>query len=298
MKNSEIFQLTKCESCPRKCGINRNEKNGFCGVKKLKVAKVYLHKWEEPPISGTNGSGTIFFSGCNLKCVYCQNSEISFGAVGKEITVERLVEIFKELELKKAHNINLVTPTPHVFEIIEALKIYKPKIPIVYNTSGYESEEIIKLLKDYVDIDLTDLKYYDKKLSKTLSGAENYFEVATKAILQMRKNQPKDVFDDNGIMQKGVIIRHLVLPSCTNDSVKILDWIFNNLGDNTIISIMGQYVPCFKANGYDFINKKLKPIEYKRVVNYFNLLGFKNGFMQSLDSASDEYIPSFDLEGV
>ncbi len=298
MKNSEIFQLTKCESCPRKCGINRNEKNGFCGVKKLKVAKVYLHKWEEPPISGTNGSGTIFFSGCNLKCVYCQNSEISFGAVGKEITVERLVEIFKELELKKAHNINLVTPTPHVFEIIEALKIYKPKIPIVYNTSGYESEEIIKLLKDYVDIYLTDLKYYDKKLSKTLSGAENYFEVATKAILQMRKNQPKDVFDDNGIMQKGVIIRHLVLPSCTNDSVKILDWIFNNLGDNTIISIMGQYVPCFKANGYDFINKKLKPIEYKRVVNYFNLLGFKNGFMQSLDSASDEYIPSFDLEGV
>lgn len=298
MKNSEIFQLTKCESCPRKCGINRNEKNGFCGVKKLKVAKVYLHKWEEPPISGTNGSGTIFFSGCNLKCVYCQNSEISFGAVGKEITVERLVEIFKELELKKAHNINLVTPTPHVFEIIEALKIYKPKIPIVYNTSGYESEEIIKLLKDYIDIYLTDLKYYDKKLSKTLSGAENYFEVATKAILQMRKNQPKDVFDDNGIMQKGVIIRHLVLPSCTNDSVKILDWIFNNLGDNTIISIMGQYVPCFKANGYDFINKKLKPIEYKRVVNYFNLLGFKNGFMQSLDSASDEYIPSFDLEGV
>lgn len=298
MKNSEIFQLTKCESCPRKCGINRNEKNGFCGVKKLKVAKVYLHKWEEPPISGTNGSGTIFFSGCNLKCVYCQNSEISFGAVGKEITVERLVEIFKELELKKAHNINLVTPTPHVFEIIEALKIYKPKIPIVYNTSGYESEEIIKLLKDYVDIYLTDLKYYDKKLSKTLSGAENYFEVATKAILQMRKNQPEDVFDDNGIMQKGVIIRHLVLPSCTNDSVKILDWIFNNLGDNTIISIMGQYVPCFKANGYDFINKKLKPIEYKRVVNYFNLLGFKNGFMQSLDSASDEYIPSFDLEGV
>lgn len=298
MKNSEIFQLIKCESCPRKCGINRNEKNGFCGVKKLKVAKVYLHKWEEPPISGTNGSGTIFFSGCNLKCVYCQNSEISFGAVGKEITVERLVEIFKELELKKAHNINLVTPTPHVFEIIEALKFYKPKIPIVYNTSGYESEEIIKLLKDYVDIYLTDLKYYDKKLSKTLSGAENYFEVATKAILQMRKNQPKDVFDDNGIMQKGVIIRHLVLPSCTNDSVKILDWIFNNLGDNTIISIMGQYVPCFKANGYDFINKKLKPIEYKRVVNYFNLLGFKNGFMQSLDSASDEYIPSFDLEGV
>ena len=298
MKNSEIFQLTKCESWPRKCGINRNEKNGFCGVKKLKVAKVYLHKWEEPPISGTNGSGTIFFSGCNLKCVYCQNSEISFGAVGKEITVERLVEIFKELELKKAHNINLVTPTPHVFEIIEALKIYKPKIPIVYNTSGYESEEIIKLLKDYIDIYLTDLKYYDKKLSKTLSGAENYFEVATKAILQMRKNQPEDVFDANGIMQKGVIIRHLVLPSCTNDSVKILDWIFNNLGDNTIISIMGQYVPCFKANGYDFINKKLKPIEYKRVVNYFNLLGFKNGFMQSLDSASDEYIPSFDLEGV
>ena len=298
MKNSEIFQLTKCESCPRKCGIKKKKKNGFCGVKKLKVAKVYLHKWEEPPISGTNGSGTIFFSGCNLKCVYCQNSEISFGAVGKEITVERLVEIFKELELKKAHNINLVTPTPHVFEIIEALKIYKPKIPIVYNTSGYESEEIIKLLKDYVDIYLTDLKYYDKKLSKTLSGAENYFEVATKAILQMRKNQPKDVFDDNGIMQKGVIIRHLVLPSCTNDSVKILDWIFNNLGDNTIISIMGQYVPCFKANGYDFINKKLKPIEYKRVVNYFNLLGFKNGFMQSLDSASDEYIPSFDLEGV
>ncbi len=287
-----------CNLCPRKCNVNRDLKSGFCGVSNtLKVARAQLHFWEEPIISGTNGSGTIFFSGCNLKCVYCQNFNISKENFGKDITTQRLAEIFKELENAGAHNINLVTPSHYVKQIVEALNIYKPKIPVVYNTSGYDSVEELKMLEGYVDVYLTDLKYYSSELSQKYSSAKNYFEVCSLAIKEMIRQQPKNVME-NGLIKKGVIIRHMVLPNCINDSFKVLEWIKNNLGEDVIVSVMGQYTPYFNASKFPEINRKLKPVEYKLVINHFNKLGLKNGFMQSLDSADENFIPPFNLEGV
>lgn len=287
-----------CNLCPRKCNVNRDLKSGFCGVSNtLKVARAQLHFWEEPIISGTNGSGTIFFSGCNLKCVYCQNYNISKENFGKDITTKRLAEIFKELENAGAHNINLVTPSHYVKQIVEALNIYKPKIPVVYNTSGYDSVEELKMLEGYVDVYLTDLKYYSSELSQKYSSAKNYFEVCSLAIKEMIRQQPKNVME-NGLIKKGVIIRHMVLPNCINDSFKVLEWIKNNLGEDVIVSVMGQYTPYFNASKFPEINRKLKPVEYKLVINHFNKLGLKNGFMQSLDSADENFIPPFNLEGV
>lgn len=287
-----------CTQCPRKCGIARESGKGFCGLKnEIKVALARPHFGEEPIISGTKGSGTIFFSGCNLKCVFCQNHQLSHENFGKTISVERLAEIFKELEENGVHNINLVTPTPYVDYIIDALKIYKPKIPIVYNTNGFESVESLEKLKEYVDIFLTDLKYYDKNLSKEYSMCENYFDITSKAIRKMRENTPFDVVE-NGIMKKGVIIRHLVLPNHTDDSIKILDWIKNNLGVNTYISIMGQYTPIFKSCDYTKINRPITPLEYKRVLTHVNNCGFENGFCQDLQASGTSEIPKFDLTGV
>lgn len=287
-----------CNLCPRKCNVNRDLKSGFCGVSNtLKVARAQLHFWEEPIISGTNGSGTIFFSGCNLKCVYCQNFNISKENFGKDITTQRLAEIFKELENAGAHNINLVTPSHYVKQIVEALNIYKPKIPVVYNTSGYDSVEELKMFEGYVDVYLTDLKYYSSELSQKYSSAKNYFEVCSLAIKEMIRQQPKNVME-NGLIKKGVIIRHMVLPNCINDSFKVLEWIKNNLGEDVIVSVMGQYTPYFNASKFPEINRKLKPVEYKLVINHFNKLGLKNGFMQSLDSADENFIPPFNLEGV
>lgn len=287
-----------CNLCPRKCNVNRDLKSGFCGVSNtLKVARAQLHFWEEPIISGTNGSGTIFFSGCNLKCVYCQNFNISKENFGKDITTQRLAEIFKELENAGAHNINLVTPSHYVKQIVEALNIYKPKIPVVYNTSGYDSVEELKMLEGYVDVYLTDLKYYSSELSQKYSSAKNYFEVCSLAIKEMIRQQPKNVME-NGLIKKGVIIRHMVLPNCIDDSFKVLEWIKNNLGEDVIVSVMGQYTPYFNASKFPEINRKLKPVEYKLVINHFNKLGLKNGFMQSLDSADENFIPPFNLEGV
>lgn len=279
-----------CEICPRKCGVNRKEKCGFCNSKNLKVAKYMLHFWEEPIISGTNGSGAIFFSGCNLKCVFCQNYEISQKNKGEEISTEKLVEIFKFFEKNNAHNINLVSPTQFTMEIIDALKIYKPKIPVVWNSNGYESAETIKLLKDFVDIYLVDLKYYSDNLAVSYSKAPNYFENASKAILEMKNNQPKDVFID-GIMQKGVIIRHLILPTHYENSNCILDWINNNLGNKTYISLMSQYIPL--NNAPKPINRKITPLEYKIVLKKAESLGFENCFCQELESANTNYIPKF-----
>ena len=287
-----------CNLCPRKCNVNRDLKSGFCGVSNtLKVARAQLHFWEEPIISGTNGSGTIFFSGCNLKCVYCQNYNISKENFGKFITTQRLAEIFKELENAGAHNINLVTPSHYVKQIVEALNIYKPKIPVVYNTSGYDSVEELKMLEGYVDVYLTDLKYCSSELSQKYSSAKNYFEMCSLAIKEMIRQQPKNVME-NGLIKKGVIIRHMVLPNCINDSFKVLEWIKNNLGEDVIVSVMGQYTPYFNASKFPEINRKLKPVEYKLVINHFNKLGLKNGFMQSLDSADENFIPPFNLEGV
>lgn len=285
-----------CTMCPRKCKVDRKSKVGFCGqTDEIKIAKVMLHMWEEPIISGTNGSGAIFFSGCNLKCIYCQNYQISSLGNGQIISIDKLVDIFKKLEQMGASNINLVTPTHYTNQILQAIDIYRPKIPIVWNTSGYESVETLQKLAKYVDIYLTDLKYYSKSLSTELSGATDYFDVATKAILQMRKNQPKDEFE-NGMMKKGLIVRHLVLPSCQKDSVTILNWINENLGNDTFVSVMSQYTPCYKAIHHKKLRRKLKQKEYDEVLKKIVELDFKNGFVQDLDSSSTDFIPDFECE--
>ena len=284
-----------CNICPRNCNIDRFNLSGYCGAKGLKIALVMKHFWEEPIISGTNGSGSIFFSHCSLKCIYCQNYKISSGGLGKETTVEKLAGLFKQLEQSGVHNINLVSPTHYTNEIIAALNIYKPNIPIVWNTSGYETSDTIKKLKDYVDIYLCDFKYYDSSLSKEYSSAPDYMEKCTSALLQMRKNQPNDIIE-NGIMQKGIIVRHLVLPTHFNDSIKILEWIKCSLGINTIISLMNQYTPCYKALNHPILKNKLKQIEYKIVLNKFLELGFKSGFSQEKTSAICDFIPDFEKD--
>lgn len=289
-----------CNICPRNCNADRIKNLGFCkATNSLKISKVMLHYYEEPIISGEissikkqNGSGTIFFTNCNLKCIYCQNSEISSDGIGKDISPEKLCDIFKQIEESGANNINLVTPTHFTMQIIEALKLYKPKIPIVWNTSGYEKEETIKLLAPYVDIYLTDLKYFSENISSKLSLAPNYFSEASKAILQMRKNQPEDIIK-NGLMKKGLIVRHLVLPGQTKDSEKIIDWIYENLGNETILSLMSQYVPMGNASSVSEINRKIKPVEYKILLNKVKKLGFVNAFVQDFESAETIYTPDF-----
>ena len=286
----------KCNICPRNCNIDRNKNTGFCLAKnEMVVSKIMLHHWEEPIISGDKnavGSGAIFFAGCNLKCIYCQNFDISNSCVGKTITKQNLIDIFKDFEKKGALNINLVTPTHFTEQIIEALQCYKPSIPIVWNSSGYEKASEIKKLKDLVDIYLVDLKYMDSNLAQELSYAKDYPDVATQCILTMKQNQPVDIID-NGIMKKGVIVRHLVLPNCVNNSFLCFDWLKNNLGTSQIVSVMSQYVPCFKAKNNSKINRKLHKIEYKRVLGYIEKLGFNNGFLQEMESANNCYTPDF-----
>ena len=282
-----------CNICPRKCNINREKNVGFCNAGILpKISKVMLHHFEEPPISGQNGSGAIFFSSCTLKCVYCQNFDISTRCEGKEVSVDTLVSLFKQLEEAGANNINLVTPTHYTSQIMEALDKYKPKIPIVWNTSGYESVETIKKLKNYVDIYLSDFKYFSSDLSKKFSLAPNYFEECSKSTIEMRKNQPEDVFE-NGLMKKGLIIRHLCLPGQTKDSEKVVEWIFENLGNQTHLSLMSQYVPMGNAEKHPEINRKIKPVEYKILVNKLEKLGFRNVFLQDFSSATSDYTPNF-----
>ncbi len=287
-----------CTNCPRHCAVDRTKTKGFCGANNtLKVALVSTHFGEEPIISGTNGSGTIFFSHCNLKCVYCQNYDISAGGKGLEISVNRLVEIFKELEAKGVHNINLVSPTHYAELILEALKIYKPSIPVVYNTNGYDDVQMLIKLAPYIDIYLTDLKYYDSTISAKYSNCPDYFDKASKALKQMRLNCPQDVIVD-GLMKKGVVVRHLVLPNCTNDSIKVLNFVANEISKDTIVNLMCQYVPMHMCTSYPEINRKLKRLEYKRVVTHALSLGLENGFIQEFSSATTDEIPKFDFTGV
>ena len=283
----------RCNICPRLCNVDRNKSTGFCRAKNNAViSKVMLHHFEEPPISGTKGSGAIFFASCTLKCVYCQNYEISTKCQGKEVDTKTLADLFKQLEDAGAHNINLVTPTHFTQQIIEALNLYHPRIPIIWNTSGFERPETIQKLKGYVDIFLTDFKYFSSEISNKYSLAPNYFETCSKACLEMRKIQPIDIFE-NGLMKQGLIIRHLNLPNQTKDSEKIIDWINDNLGNETYISLMSQYTPMGKANNYPEINRKIKPLEYKYLINKLNSLGFKNVFLQDFSSASKEFTPNF-----
>lgn len=286
-----------CEICPRDCKVNRSKNLGYCwSSEKVKISMVMLHHFEEPIISGENetdnGSGTIFFSNCSLKCCYCQNSEISAGGLGKEITIQKLAEIFKELEMKGAYNINLVTPTHFASQIIEALKIYKPNIPIVWNTSGYEKPETIKKLAGFVDVFLTDFKYFSPEIAEKYSRAKNYPEMCKESILEMRKIVPDDKIE-NGLMKSGLIVRHLVLPNQTKDSLNVIDWVNNNLGNKTYFSLMAQYVPMAKAKDYPEINRKIKPIEYKVLIKKLNELNFTNAYLQDYDSANTTYTPNF-----
>lgn len=283
-----------CNMCPRKCNIDRDKAIGFCkNTRTLKINKLMKHYWEEPIISGSNGSGAIFFSGCNLQCIYCQNYLISSLNNGKEISIDKFVEILKEIDSSNVNNINFVTPTHFTEQILEAFKIYQPKKPVVWNTSGYESVETIKKLKGYVDIYLTDIKYFDPNLSKEYSNAKDYFESTSKSVLEMRKNQPIDIIE-NGVMKKGIIIRHLALPNCTQDSLKIIDWVYNNIGKDTIFSLMNQYTPYFKATSHPKLNRKLNNLEYKILVNHCLKLGMLNTFTQSNESADTCYIPDFE----
>ncbi len=289
--------MHQCTLCPRNCKIDRTKTPGFCGATStVKLARAGLHFWEEPCISGTKGSGTVFFSGCNLKCVYCQNKEISKNNFGKEISVNRLAEIFLELQEQKAHNINLVTPTHFVPQIIEALKIAKLNIPVVYNTGGYEAVETIKMLKGYVDIYLTDVKYFSEINAVKYSSAPNYFKNAVNALAEMIGQQPSAIFDGD-IMKSGVIVRHLILPSNKNDTINILKALKDKFGtDKFLLSLMSQYTPYEKYDTPE-LNRKITSLEYKQCVNEALNLGF-NGFMQEKSSAKQEYTPPFDLSGI
>lgn len=294
--------LESCNLCPNNCNINRNNSIGKCRAgAKIKVALASLHYYEEPCISGENGSGTVFFSNCNLGCVFCQNYKISHEGFGKEIEIEDLANIFMNLQNKKANNINLVSPTPYVPQIIEAIKIARKKglsIPIIYNSGGYENAETIKMLKGYIDIYLPDLKYAEEDIALKYSNAKNYFEYATEAILEMYNQVGTPVFDENGLIQKGVIIRHLVLPSHIANSKKVLKWIDENVDKQVYISIMAQYFPTGNSSEFSEINRKLTEEEYNEIEEYLYGLNIENGYMQELEEHEEEYVPNFDLSGI
>lgn len=292
--------LNNCTLCPHNCKVNRqNGEIGRCKCNdKIKIALASLHMFEEPCISGTNGSGTIFFSNCNLNCIYCQNYEISQMGKGKEISINELSDIFLKQQNNKAHNINLVTPTMYVPQIIEAIKTAKRNglnIPIIYNSNGYEKIETLKMLKGYIDVYLPDLKYYSNNLSKKYSNINNYFDISTEAIKEMYNQVGTATFDENGIIQKGVIIRHLVLPNHILNTKNILKWIKDNMPSDIYVSIMAQYFPTYKAKQNNLINRKLNKKEYKEVLNYLYSLDIKNGYIQDLGNHEEEYVPDFNL---
>ena len=291
-----------CNLCPRQCGADRLTRPGFCQCgRRAKVARAALHHWEEPCISGSRGSGTVFFSGCNLRCCYCQNARISRGGFGKEISDERLAEIFLELQDKGAHNINLVTATPFILPVLRALESARPRlhIPVVYNCGGYERPETIRALSGAVDIFLPDLKYYSPELSQAYSQAADYFEAASAAVREMIAQTGGPVFDKDGLMRRGVIIRHLVLPGARKDSLRILRWIRENLPDGQyLLSLMSQYTPYAPLPEHPELNRRVTSFEYESVVEEAVRLGLTDGFMQERSSAREEYTPPFDLEGV
>ena len=289
--------LEKCMICPHNCGINRLDGQvGRCKSKDtVKIALYSTHNFEEPCISGKKGSGTVFFSNCNMNCVFCQNYEISQQGKGKEISIQELADIFIKQQEKDVENINLVTPTSYVPQIIEAIKIAREnglKIPIVYNTNGYEKVETLKMLEGYIDIYLPDLKYSDDLLAKRLSKVDNYFEIATNAIKEMHRQVGQPVFNEDGIMQKGMIIRHLVLPNHILNSRRVLKWINDNMND-VYVSVMAQYFPTYKAKGIEDINRKLTKEEYEEIESYLYRLNLENGYIQELGEHEEEYVPKW-----
>ncbi len=289
-----------CRICPRQCNAFRTENSntgGVCGMPNLPtVARAALHFWEEPCISGKNGSGTVFFSGCSLHCVFCQNEDISSKNKGKTVSVNQLADIFKRLEEKGAHNINLVTPTHFAHSIIAALDIYKPNIPIVYNSSGYENVDTLKKLQGYIDVYLMDFKYIDCNKAQLYSNALNYVEVCKSALLEAYRQQNGCIFT-NGIIQKGLIVRHLLMPQATRDAIAVFEWVRQNT-PNAYFSIMSQYVPLGKAVDTPIINRPVTAREYNKVVDYISDSDFNNCYVQERESADKKFIPDFDFTGI
>ena len=291
-------ELECCTICPHNCKINRTKNPGRCkSTDKIKIALYSIHNFEEPCISGEKGSGTIFFSNCNMNCVFCQNYEISQLGRGKKITIEELANVMIKQQERNVQNINLVTPTSYALHIVEAIKIARKKgleIPIVYNTNGYESVETLKLLEGYVDIYLPDLKYYYDDLAKKYSKVDNYFEIATKAIQEMYRQVGTPVLDENGVMKKGLMIRHLILPNEVQNSKKVLKWIKENIDSNVYVSIMAQYFPTYKAKEIPEIARKITKEEYEKVENYLYELDLENGYIQELGEHEEEYVPTWE----
>lgn len=289
-----------CNLCPRNCGALRTETegNGVCRMPSLPVvARAALHFWEEPVISGTKGSGTVFFSGCSLGCVFCQNEEISHKRFGKKITPKELADIFKNLEALGAHNINLVNPTHYLEAILQAISIYKPNIPFVYNSGGYETIEAIEKAASFCDIFLIDLKYVSNDKAERYSKAKDYPEFAKKAIIKCREIIGPTVYNEQGIMQKGVIVRHLILPLATNDAIEVIDFVKHNL-KGTALSLMSQYTPCGNLENHKELQRKITKREYEKVLSFAMDSGIEEIFIQELSSSNKDYIPPFDLSGV
>ena len=294
---------SKCTLCPRKCGADRTKGGlGFCGMSsQLKAAKAYLHMWEEPCITGKHGSGTVFFSGCNMKCIYCQNTELSQNGFGKAITAEELAQAFISLQEKKASNINLVTGVCFIPDVINAVIIARSKgltIPVLYNSGGYESVTSLKMLKGCIDIYMPDMKYISPASASEFSLAGDYPEIAKKAIAEMFAQTGPAVTDEDGLMKSGVLVRHMVLPGCVHESKKILRYLHDTYGNDIYISIMNQYTPMPSVKGHSLLSRKVSDEEYERVLDFADKIGIEKGFTQSGEAVSESFVPKWDLEGI
>ena len=291
----------ECRACPFECGIDRSVKLGVCRASdRFEISLAQLHHWEEPPISGTRGSGTIFFSHCNLRCRFCQNYEISQLSQGREVTSERLLAIMLELEQQGAHNINLVSPTHYSDQLLPVLELARArlKVPFVWNSNGYEKAETLARFEGLVQVFLPDLKYYVDELARACSSAPDYFRFASTAITEMKRQVGRNRYDEHGVIEKGLIIRHLVLPGHADDSKQLLEWIHDDLGPRTSVSLMAQYYPVHRAAELPDMNRRLSTEEYEDVRRRFDELGFEEGFAQEPSSASRDYTPDFDSRGV
>lgn len=299
---SELSLYRNCNLCPRKCGVNRNTEKGFCGENSsLRIGRAGLHLWEEPCVSGDIGSGTVFFSGCTMKCVFCQNYSLSHQGCGKITDTDRLADIFLELQNNGANNVNLVSGehfVPHIILALDKAKIYGLSIPVIFNCSGYSDIKTLKMLKGYIDVYLPDFKYFDNETAFHYSKTRDYVEIAKIAIEEMVSQQPKVVFNDNDLIQKGVIIRHLCLPGKTEESKAIIEYLFEKYGRNIVLSIMNQYTPIKNLENYPEINRKLTQKEYDDVLDYCIKIGIENAYIQENGTVDESFIPNFDGEGV
>ncbi len=299
----ELASLRACRLCPRSCGVDRLAgRAGWCGAgARARVARAALHYWEEPPISGTRGSGAVFFCRCNLRCLFCQNHEISWGGVGREIEPSELIGTFLALQAQGAHNINLVSPTPYVPQITVALRLARERgleIPVVYNTNAYDSPGSLAMLEGLVTVFLPDLKYADDRLAVELSAGPGYFTAAAAALRTMREMAPRDRFDGRGLMVEGLIVRHLVLPGQVENTRGVLRWLAESLGPETHVSLMAQYTPAFEAGSHPVLRRPLRAEEYAEALQALEEAGLENGFHQGIDSVSSSFTPAFDLTGL